>query len=178
MTATTSPAAGPGALLRAERLHKSFGGVHAVRDISLTIQVGTVFAVIGPNGAGKSTLLNLLSGIYRSDAGTMVFDGVDLTNLGAYQRVRHGIARTFQKIRLFKHLSVIENVVAGFHVQRGAWFGLSIAGLQALQWSTTPVPVSSSCSSAAAGFLQLSMPVHARILDLYWTLTWPKNIRY
>jgi ABC-type branched-subunit amino acid transport system ATPase component len=123
MTATTSPAAGPGALRRAERLHKSFGGVHAVRDISLAIQVGTVFAVIGPNGAGKSTLLNLLSGIYRSDAGTMVFDGVDLTNLGAYQRVRHGIARTFQKIRLFKHLSAIENVVAGFHVHHDipAW---------------------------------------------------------
>jgi len=121
MTSATSHAAAPGArpagaLLHAEGLHKSFGGVHAVRDISLAIQVGTVFALIGPNGAGKSTLLNLLSGIYRPDAGSMVFDGVDLTKLRAYQRVRHGIARTFQKIRLFKHLSAIENVVAGFHV--------------------------------------------------------------
>jgi ABC-type branched-subunit amino acid transport system ATPase component len=106
MTAATSVTAALGArpagvLLRAEGLHKSFGGVHAVRDLSLAIQVGTVFAIIGPNGAGKSTLLNLLSGIYRPDAGSMAFDGADLTNLRAYQRVRHGIARTFQKIRLF-----------------------------------------------------------------------------
>jgi branched-chain amino acid transport system ATP-binding protein len=116
--------AGPtDALLLAEGLHKSFGGVDAVRDISLGIQMGTVFAVIGPNGAGKSTLLNLLSGIYRPDAGSMAFDGVDLTNLRTYQRVRHGIARTFQKIRLFKHLSAIENVVAGFHAHHDipAW---------------------------------------------------------
>jgi branched-chain amino acid transport system ATP-binding protein len=128
MTASTSSAKALGAdpastLLRAEGLHKSFGGVRAVRGISLIIPAGTVFAVIGPNGAGKSTLLNLLSGIYRPDAGSMVFGGVDLTNLRTYQRVRHGIARTFQKIRLFKHLSAIENVVAGFHLHHDipAW---------------------------------------------------------
>jgi branched-chain amino acid transport system ATP-binding protein len=128
MTAAISPAAAPGArpagaLLRADGLHKSFGRVHAVRDISFAVQAGTVLAVIGPNGAGKSTLLNLLSGIYRPDAGSMVFDGVNLTKLLAYQRVRHGIARTFQKVRLFKHLSAIENVVAGFHVHHDipAW---------------------------------------------------------
>ena len=103
-------------LLRAEGLNKRFGGVHAVRDISLAISEGAVFAVIGPNGAGKSTLLNLLSGIYRPDAGSMVLDGIDLTALPAHRRVRHGIARTFQKIRLFRHLSAIENVVAGFHI--------------------------------------------------------------
>jgi len=111
-----SAAAAPQALLRAQGLHKSFGGVHAVRDISFAIAAGTVFAIIGPNGAGKSTLLNLLSGIYRPDAGSTVFDGVDLTNQRAHQRARHGIARTFQKIRLFKHLSAIENIVAGFHI--------------------------------------------------------------
>jgi branched-chain amino acid transport system ATP-binding protein len=105
-----------GVLLRAEGLNKRFGGVHAVRDISLAIPEGAIFAVIGPNGAGKSTLLNLLSGIYRPDAGSMVFDGIDLTGLPAHRRVRHGIARTFQKIRLFRHLSAIENVVAGFHI--------------------------------------------------------------
>src|ERR1700730_12425477 len=103
-------------LLRADGLHKSFGGVHAVRDISFAIPAGAVFAMIGPNGAGKSTLLNLLSGIYPPDAGSMVFAGVDLTRLSAHRRVRCGIARTFQKIRLFKRLSAIENVVAGFHI--------------------------------------------------------------
>ena len=106
----------PGALLRADGLSKSFGGVRAVRDISLGIAAGTIFAVIGPNGAGKSTLLNLLSGIYRPDAGTVSFDGTDLTRLPAHRRVRHGIARTFQKIRLFKHLSALDNVIAGFHI--------------------------------------------------------------
>jgi ABC-type branched-subunit amino acid transport system ATPase component len=111
------------ALLEAENLHKSFGGVHAVRDISLTIRAGAIHAVIGPNGAGKSTLLNLLSGIYRPDAGTIAFGGTDLTHLSAHRRVRHGIARTFQKIRLFKHLSALANVVAGFHLRHDipAW---------------------------------------------------------
>jgi branched-chain amino acid transport system ATP-binding protein len=103
-------------LLRVDGLHKRFGGVHAVRDISLAIPEGAIFAVIGPNGAGKSTLLNLLSGIYRPDAGAIALDGIDLTSLSAHRRVRHGIARTFQKIRLFRHLSAIENVVAGFHI--------------------------------------------------------------
>jgi ABC-type branched-subunit amino acid transport system ATPase component len=107
----------PAVLLRTQGLSKRFGGVHAVRNISLAVPERSIFAIIGPNGAGKSTLLNLLSGIYRADAGTMVFAGVDLTGLAAHRRVRHGIARTFQKIRLFKHLSVLDNVVAGFHIQ-------------------------------------------------------------
>jgi ABC-type branched-subunit amino acid transport system ATPase component len=110
-------------LLHAKGLHKSFGGVHAVRDISLAVQAGAIYAVIGPNGAGKSTLLNLLSGIYRPDAGSLVFGGLDLTDLPAHRRVRHGIARTFQKIRLFRQLSVLDNVVAGFHTHHDipAW---------------------------------------------------------
>jgi ABC-type branched-subunit amino acid transport system ATPase component len=103
-------------LLHASGLCKSFGGVRAVHDISLSVPPGAVFAVIGPNGAGKSTLLNLLSGIFRPDAGTVTFDGTELTGISAHRRVRHGIARTFQKIRLFKQLSTLDNVVAGFHV--------------------------------------------------------------
>jgi branched-chain amino acid transport system ATP-binding protein len=110
-------------LLRASGLRKSFGGVRAVQDISLSVPAGAVFAVIGPNGAGKSTLLNLLSGVYRPDAGGVAFDGIDLTRVRAHRRVRHGIARTFQKIRLFPHLSALDNVVAGFHthVSIPAW---------------------------------------------------------
>lgn len=111
------------ALFSATGLHKSFGGVRAVRDISFEIPDGAVFAIIGPNGAGKSTLLNLMSGVYQPDAGALTFDGTDLSGLPAHRRVRLGIARTFQKIRLFKQLSVLDNVVAGFHIHHDipAW---------------------------------------------------------
>ena len=111
------------ALLSAKGLHKSFGGVRAVRDVSFDVAAGSVFAIIGPNGAGKSTMLNLISGVYQPNAGTLSFDGADLAGLPAHRRVRLGIARTFQKIRLFKQLSVLENVVAGFHIHHDipAW---------------------------------------------------------
>jgi ABC-type branched-subunit amino acid transport system ATPase component len=104
-------------LVRAERLCKNFGGVRAVHEISFDIAPGIVFAVIGPNGAGKSTLLNLMSGIYQPDAGKMLLDGIDLIGLSAQHRVRYGIGRTFQKIRLFKQLSALENVIAGYHTR-------------------------------------------------------------
>jgi branched-chain amino acid transport system ATP-binding protein len=110
-------------LLHAEGLHKSFGGVRAVCDISFSIPAANVFAIIGPNGAGKSTLLNLMSGIYQPDAGRMTFAGVDVIGMPPQRRVRYGLARTFQKIRLFRQLSVLENVIAGFHIrhQIPAW---------------------------------------------------------
>ena len=119
----TQSSRGGTVLFRAQGLHKSFGGVRAVRDISLAIPMGSVFAIIGPNGAGKSTLLNLMSGIYQPDSGKMVFDEIDMIGLPAHRRVRHGLARTFQKIRLFKQLSVLDNVVAGFHTHHNifAW---------------------------------------------------------
>lgn len=109
------PASESEVLFRADSLHKSFGGVHAVRNISLRVSPGTVFAIIGPNGAGKSTLLNLMSGVHRPDSGTMAIGGVAIANMAAHRRVRHGLARTFQKIRLFKQLTVLDNVIAGFH---------------------------------------------------------------
>ncbi len=106
----------PAPLLRANGLCKSFGGVRAVHDIAFAVPADSVFAIIGPNGAGKSTLLNLLSGVLRPDAGTVAFAGADLTGVPAHRRVRHGIARTFQKIRLFRQLSARDNVVAGCHI--------------------------------------------------------------
>jgi branched-chain amino acid transport system ATP-binding protein len=109
-------------LLSANKISKSFGGVHAVRDVSLTVPEKTIYALIGPNGAGKSTLLNLLSGVYQPDAGTLTFAGTSMMGLPAYARVRLGIARTFQKIRLFKQLSLLENVMAGFHIHQDTPF--------------------------------------------------------
>jgi branched-chain amino acid transport system ATP-binding protein len=124
MTASTNgaPPVVP-ALLSARGLHKRFGGVHAVRDVSFEIATGAVFAIIGPNGAGKSTVLNLISGVYQPDAGSLTFDGHNLIGLPAHPRVRLGIARTFQKIRLFKQLTALDNVIAGFHVHHDipAW---------------------------------------------------------
>ncbi len=117
-------------LFSARGLHKSFGGVRAVRDVSFEIPANVVFAIIGPNGAGKSTMLNLISGVYQADSGALNFGGTDLAGLPAHRRVRLGIARTFQKIRLFKQLSVLDNVVAGFHIHHDipAWQYLIHAG--------------------------------------------------
>ncbi|MGH8741421.1 MAG: ABC transporter ATP-binding protein [Burkholderiales bacterium] len=106
------------AFLTARGLNKSFGGVRAVQNVSVEVPQGAIFALIGPNGAGKSTLLNLLSGIYQPDSGSLFFGETDLIGLRAHQRVRLGVARTFQKIRLFKQLTLLENVLAGFHVHQ------------------------------------------------------------
>ena len=123
MSTAAATAATAQPLLRARGLHKNFGGVKAVSGISFDVPAGSIFAVIGPNGAGKSTLLNLISGVYQANAGSLSFKGADLSRMPAHRRVRLGIARTFQKIRLFKQLSVLENVIAGFHVHHSipAW---------------------------------------------------------
>jgi len=115
-TRTHARSATAAAFFCSEGLYKRFGGVQAVRDIALSVRQGEVFAIIGPNGAGKSTLLNLMSGVYQPDAGRMVLDDVDLVGLPAHKRARLGLARTFQKIRLFRRLSVLGNVVAAFHI--------------------------------------------------------------
>src|SRR4029077_14456984 len=104
--------------LKAAKLHKSFGGVRAVYDVSVDVPAGSIFALIGPNGAGKSTLLNLLSGVYQPDSGSLFFNQGSLIGLPAYERARLGIARTFQKIRLFKQLTLLENVLSGFHIHQ------------------------------------------------------------
>jgi ABC-type branched-subunit amino acid transport system ATPase component len=123
MSTAAATAATAQPLLQARGLHKNFGGVKAVSDISFDVPAGSIFAVIGPNGAGKSTLLNLISGLYSPNAGSLSFKGADLSRMPAHRRVRLGIARTFQKIRLFKQLSVLENVIAGFHIHHSipAW---------------------------------------------------------
>jgi len=109
-------------ILQANEISKSFGGVRAVQNVSIGVPEKSIFALIGPNGAGKSTLLNLLSGLYQPDAGSLYFDEKNLIGLPAHRRVRLGIARTFQKIRLFKQLTLLENVLTGFHIHQDAPF--------------------------------------------------------
>jgi branched-chain amino acid transport system ATP-binding protein len=104
------------ALLEARGISKSFGGVRAVQNVTLAVPEKAIFALIGPNGAGKSTMLNLLSGVYEPNSGDITLNGVSLAGKAAHRRAHMGIARTFQKIRLFKQLSLLENVLAGFHI--------------------------------------------------------------
>lgn len=106
------------ALLEAVEVTKSFGGVRAVDGVSLAIEPGSISAIIGPNGAGKSTLFNLFGGVYAPDSGRILLDGKDVTGLPPHRANRLGIARTFQKIRLFKRLTVLHNVVIGLQSQR------------------------------------------------------------
>ncbi len=104
-------------LLRLEHISLSFGGVHAVSDISFAVRRGEILSVIGPNGAGKSSLLNVINGVYRPQAGRVVFDGQVLPRIAPEQAARLGIARTFQNLALFKGMSVLDNVIAGRNLQ-------------------------------------------------------------
>jgi branched-chain amino acid transport system ATP-binding protein len=106
-------------VLEVRGVSKSFGNLAAVRDLSLTVQSGEMRAIIGPNGAGKTTLFNLISGFYPPNAGTLSFDGRDITALPAYQRATLGMARTFQITEIFPELTVFENVRIGTEVAAG-----------------------------------------------------------
>ena len=103
------------ALLSLTGLTKSFGGLMAVNEVSFDVGEGAVVGLIGPNGAGKTTVFNLITGNHRADRGTILFEGRDITSWRTHRIVRLGIARTFQTIRLFQNLSVLENVLAGCH---------------------------------------------------------------
>lgn len=103
------------AMLDVKNLSISFGGLKAVDDFSITIEKGQLYGLIGPNGAGKTTIFNLLTGVYKPDGGRILLDGKDITGHKAIQINQAGIARTFQNIRLFKELSVLDNVKVGLH---------------------------------------------------------------
>ena len=107
------PAKDNAPILKLENVQKHFGGLKAVDGIDLEVARGTVHALIGPNGSGKTTSLNVLNGIYKPTAGKIIIDGVDVTALAPYERAGHGVGRTFQNIRLFPSLSVLENVMVG-----------------------------------------------------------------
>ena len=91
-------------------VYKSFGKVRVIQGLNLTIQEGEIHAIIGPNGAGKSTLFNLVTGRYRSDSGTILLNGDDITNLSAFNIFRKGLSRSFQVTNIFSRMSVVENI--------------------------------------------------------------------
>lgn len=113
MTATTHPIA-----LEIQELHKTFGGIKAVDGCSLSFPRGKISGLIGPNGSGKTTTFNLLTGILAPDGGTIRFNGEDIAGLKPYQIFRKGITRTFQITRIYREMTVFENMlsVAGLHI--------------------------------------------------------------
>ncbi|MBV8150715.1 MAG: ABC transporter ATP-binding protein [Candidatus Eremiobacteraeota bacterium] len=104
-------------MLEIRGLVKRFGGVSAVSDLDMTVREGEIHALIGPNGSGKTTTINVISGIYRADGGSVRFRGEELTRLPAHAIAERGITRTFQNIRLFPGMSVLENVLVGRHTR-------------------------------------------------------------
>ena len=103
------------ALLEVKNLSISFGGLKAVDNFHINIEKGQLYGLIGPNGAGKTTIFNLLTGVYKPNAGSIVLDDVNITGKSTIEINQAGIARTFQTIRLFKDMSVLDNVKAGLH---------------------------------------------------------------
>jgi branched-chain amino acid transport system ATP-binding protein len=113
----SAPAAGP-ALLVLERVTKRFGGLTAVREVSLQVPAGDLLGIIGPNGAGKTTLFNVIAGYFRPEEGCIVFDGRDVTGWPAHAVSRRGLTRTFQIVKPFGNLSVLDNVMIGALTRR------------------------------------------------------------
>ncbi len=106
------------ALLSTTDLSLSFGGVHAVRDVTFEVQEGEVYSIIGPNGAGKTSIFNLISRLYDADGGNIEFEGESIIGMPPHNIARLGIARTFQNTELFEHETVLKNMLIGRHVHR------------------------------------------------------------
>ena len=131
MTASNSAASDATPLLSARDLSVRFGGVLAVNQVSFDVQRGEVFTLIGPNGAGKTTVFNLISRIYTPTTGTLHFEGQLLSDKPPHDIAALGIARTFQNIELFENATVLQNLLIGHHIHRGAGFWSNLFFTQA-----------------------------------------------
>ncbi|HEU4963215.1 MAG TPA: ABC transporter ATP-binding protein [Bacilli bacterium] len=109
-------------LLQLTHISKSFGGITALTDVNFGVEQGQIVGLIGPNGAGKTTIFNMITAIFPPTSGEITFDGQTLVGLAPYKITDRGIARTFQNIRLFGHMSALENVKVGLHVRTGKGF--------------------------------------------------------
>jgi ABC-type branched-subunit amino acid transport system ATPase component/ABC-type branched-subunit amino acid transport system permease subunit len=115
-----------GASLEVDRVSRAFGGLRALREVSFSVNPGTIHALIGPNGAGKTTLINVVTGFYRADSGRILMDGRPVDMHSMSEAARHGIARTFQTVKLFGDMTVLDHVMVGFarHSRSGLWSAL------------------------------------------------------
>jgi branched-chain amino acid transport system ATP-binding protein len=127
------------ALLDVRELSLRFGGVVALDRVSFSVDAGEVVALIGPNGAGKTTLFNVITRVYRPSSGSVLLDGEPVAKMPAHHVIRHGLARTFQNVALFRSMSVLDNVVVGDHIKTpSGWLE-----------STIPTPNAVRAESAA-----------------------------
>src|SRR6202158_4689644 len=127
------------ALLDVRELSVRFGGVVALDRVSFTVDAGEVVALIGPNGAGKTTLFNVITRVYRPSAGSVLVDGEPVSRISPHQVIRHGLARTFQNVALFRSMTVLENVIVGDHIRTpSGWLE-----------STIPMPSAVNAESAS-----------------------------
>lgn len=120
-------------MLKVENVCLDFSGLKAVNKISMEVERGSVTALIGPNGAGKTTLFNIIAGVYQPDAGHIILDGEDITGLKPYEICKHGIARTYQVIKLFSKMSVIDNVKVGMHTRTDVNFFADVFHLKKMR---------------------------------------------
>lgn len=115
------------ALIQANNISKQFGGITALKNVNLAVEQGEIRGLIGPNGAGKTTFFNVLAGNYTPTAGSLLFAGTDIGALSIHERVSLGIVRTFQNIRLFSSMTVLDNVKLGFHARTSAgWLATAV----------------------------------------------------
>jgi branched-chain amino acid transport system ATP-binding protein len=113
-------------ILQVQGLTRTFGGLTAVDNVDLTVQRGQIYSIIGPNGAGKTTVFNLITGIYKPTHGAILLEGQSIAGMSPDRVLRRGVARTFQNIRLFNNMTVLENVLVGEHI-RFPWDLASVA---------------------------------------------------
>ena len=144
-------------LLEVKNLHKSFGGLHAVKDVSFAVEQGMIKGVIGPNGAGKTTLFNCIAGALQPSGGSIALAGRAIERLPPHAIAAQGVSRTFQNIKLYAHMTVLENVMVGCHTQSR---GSLLAGMLNL-----PFTWKYERSARAAAFALLDMMGIAELSD-------------
>ncbi|HWW99843.1 ABC transporter ATP-binding protein [Collimonas sp.] len=116
-------------MLQLKNISKNFGGLQVLQDVNFNVPQGGIFGLIGPNGAGKTTVFNLITGLLRASGGAIEFDGQDIGKVAAHKITERGIARTFQNIRVFKEMTLLENVVVGMHDHMDYGFGSVLLNL-------------------------------------------------
>ena len=120
-------------MLQFNHVSKNFGGLQVLQDVSFAVPQGGIFGLIGPNGAGKTTVFNLVTGLIRKSGGSITFNGEDLDGIVPHKITKLGIARTFQNIRVFKEMTLLENVVVGMHDQLDYGFASVLLNLSPFQ---------------------------------------------